>query len=224
MKTFNKQSRLKWISGTLVVLIISVGLLGFNNDDKRNFSIVKNLDIFYTLFRELNSYYVDETSPEKLIKKSIDEMLQSLDPYTTYIPEDDMADFKFMTTGEYGGMGSLISRQGEHVVIAEPYEGFPAQQAGLKAGDKLLEVNGVNVVGKATSEVSDLLKGTANTPLKLKIDRPGENKPLNIELIRRKISINPVPYYGMVSDKTERAGIICHPAPPASYLSTSLWQ
>ncbi len=202
MKLFNKQSRLRWISGTLVVLVISAGLVSFNNDDDRNFSIVKNLDIFYTLFRELNSYYVDETNPEKLIKKGINEMLKSLDPYTTYIPEDDMDDFKFMTTGEYGGMGSLISRQGEYVVIAEPYEGFPAQTAGLKAGDKLVEVNNVNVVGKATSEVSDLLKGQANTPLKLKIKRPGQNKPLTIELIRRKISINPVPYYGMVSDNT----------------------
>ncbi|WP_066630418.1 S41 family peptidase [Labilibacter marinus] len=202
MKIFNKQSRLKWISGTLVLLVVSIGLVGFNNDDKRNFSIVKNLDIFYTLFRELNSYYVDETNPEELIKKGIDEMLESLDPYTTYIPEDDMEDFKFMTTGEYGGMGSLISRNGEHVVIAEPYEGFPAQKAGLKAGDKLIEINGENVVGKSTSDVSDKLKGPANTPLKLKLDRPGEDKPLTIELIRRKISINPVPYYGMVSDKT----------------------
>ncbi|TLX77073.1 S41 family peptidase [Labilibacter sediminis] len=202
MQIFNKNSRLKWISGSLIILVLSVGLVGFNNDDKRNFSIVKNLDIFYTLFRELNSYYVDETNPEKLIKTGIDEMLESLDPYTTFIPEDDMEDFKFMTTGEYGGMGSLISRSGDYVVIAEPYEGFPAQLAGLKAGDKLLEVNEVNVVGKKTSEVSDLLKGPANTPLKLKIDRPGEDKPLTIELIRKKISINPVPYYGMVSENT----------------------
>ena len=202
MKILNKQNRLRWVSGTLVVLVVSVGLVGFNNNDNRNFSIVKNLDIFYTLFRELNSYYVDETNPEKLIKTGIDEMLESLDPYTTYIPEDDMEDFKFMTTGEYGGMGSLISKQGDYIVIAEPYEGFPAQLAGLKAGDKLIEINEVNVVGKSSSDVSNMLKGPANTPLKLKIDRPGENKPVTIELIRKKISINPVPYYGMVSDKT----------------------
>ncbi|MCW3806489.1 S41 family peptidase [Plebeiibacterium marinum] len=202
MNRFLKSSRVKWISSMLIVMVVSVGLLGFNNDDKRNFSIIKNLDIFYTLFRELNSYYVDETNPEKLIKTGIDNMLESLDPYTTYIPEDDMEDFKFMTTGEYGGMGSLISKNGEYIVIAEPYEGFPAQKAGLKAGDKLLEVNGVHVVGKASSEVSELLKGAPNTPLKLKIDRPGTNKPLTIELIREKISINPVPYFGMVNDKT----------------------
>ncbi len=191
---------MKWISGSLIVLIISFGLVGFNNDDDRNFSIVKNLDIFYTLFRELNSYYVDDTNPEKLIKTGIDNMLESLDPYTTYIPEDDMEDFKFMTTGEYGGMGSLISKNGDYIVIAEPYEGFPAQKAGLKAGDKLIEVNEVNVVGKKSSEVSELLKGAPNTPLKLKIKRPGVDKHLIIELIRQKISINPVPYYGIVSD------------------------
>ncbi|SMO60993.1 C-terminal processing peptidase-3. Serine peptidase. MEROPS family S41A [Saccharicrinis carchari] len=202
MNIFKKQSRIKWIVGSLIVLVVGGSLVGFANNDKRNFSIVKNLDIYYTLFRELNSYYVDETNPEKLIKTSIDEMLESLDPYTTYIPEDDMEDFKFMTTGEYGGMGSLISRQGDYVVIAEPYEGFPAHLAGLKAGDKLLEINAVRVVGMPTSEVSDLLKGPPNTPLKLKIERPGTNKPINIELIRKKISINPVPYYGMISDKT----------------------
>ncbi len=202
MKIFKKNSRIKWISSGLVVLVISVGLVGFVNDEERNFSIVKNLDIFYTLFRELNTYYVDETNPEKLIKTGIDNMLESLDPYTTYIPEDDMEDFKFMTTGEYGGMGSLISKNGNYIVIAEPYEGFPAQKAGLKAGDRLLEVNGVDVVGKSSSDVSELLKGSPNTPLKLKIERPGTSKPLNIELVREKIAINPVPYYGMVNKTT----------------------
>jgi carboxyl-terminal processing protease len=184
------------------MVMLSIGFVGFTNDEDRNFSIVKNLDIFYTLFRELNSYYVDETNPEKLIKTGIDNMLESLDPYTTFIPESDMEDFKFMTTGEYGGMGSLISKIDDYVVIAEPYEGFPAQKAGLKAGDRIIEVNEVNVVGKKTSEVSELLKGPANTPLKIKIERPGEDDPMIIELVRQKISINPVPYFGMVSDKT----------------------
>ncbi|WP_075603867.1 S41 family peptidase [Saccharicrinis aurantiacus] len=202
MSKFKKQGRAKWIGISLIVVLLSGGLAGFINDDQRNFSIVKNLDIFYTLFRELNSYYVDETDPEDLIKTGIDNMLESLDPYTTYIPEDDMEDFNFMTTGEYGGIGSLISKSDEYIIIAEPYEGFPAQLAGLKAGDKLLEINDVDVVGKKSSEVSDLLKGPVNTPLKLKIDRPGEEKALTIDLTRQKISINPVPYYGMVNDKT----------------------
>ncbi len=202
MTKMKKQNHLKWISISLIVFVLSAGLAGFTNDDKRNFEIVKNLDIFYTLFRELNSYYVDDTNPEKLIKTGIDNMLESLDPYTTYIPEDDMEDFNFMTTGEYGGIGSIISKSGDYIVIAEPYEGFPAQKAGLTAGDKLLEIDGKSVVGLKTSEVSDLLKGPTNTPLKLKIERPGQTKPITIDLVREKISINPVSYYGMLNDKT----------------------
>ncbi len=195
------KKRIKWMASLSVVFVMLFGLYSFN-DDKRNFDIVKNLDIFYTLFRELNSYYVDKTDPEELITTGINEMLESLDPYTTYIPEDDMEDFKFMTTGEYAGIGSLISKKGQYVVIAEPYEGFPAAKAGLKAGDKVLEVDGKNVVDKNTSDVSDLLKGPANTTVKIKVERPGENKPLAFEFERKKIQINAVEYAGMVNDET----------------------
>ena len=135
-----------WIAISLSVLI-TFGFVAANTD-QRNFEIVKNLDIFYTLFRELNSSYVDETEPEKLIKTSIDAMLESLDPYTTYIPESEMEDFRFMTTGEYAGIGALITKRGQYVVISEPYEGFPAQQSGLKAGDRILEINGE--IGRAS--------------------------------------------------------------------------
>ena len=115
----------KFVKITLIftlVLGIGVGVLSFT-EDSRNFAIIKNLDIFYSMFRELNSYYVDKTDPEKLIKISMDKMLESLDPYTTYIPESEMDDFKFMTTGEYGGIGSLITKSGDYIVISEPYEG-----------------------------------------------------------------------------------------------------
>ncbi|MCG8580649.1 MAG: S41 family peptidase [Bacteroidales bacterium] len=201
MNKFFRTRKVRWIAGVSLVLVMTLGLYSFN-DDKRNFEVVKNLDIFYTLFREVNSYYVDETDPEKLITEGINNMLESLDPYTTYIPESDMEDFRFMTTGEYAGIGSLISKRGEYVVIAEPYEGFPAAMAGLKAGDKILEIDGKNMVGKNTPDVSDNLKGAANTELKIKVQRPGVEKPINIELERKKISINPVPYYGMVNDRT----------------------
>ncbi len=134
MNNFFRTRRVRWIAGVSLVMVMLLGLYSFN-DDKRNFEVIKNLDIFYTLFREVNSYYVDETNPEELITEGINNMLESLDPYTTYIPESDMEDFRFMTTGEYAGIGSLISKKGEYVVIAEPYEGFPAAKAGLKAGD-----------------------------------------------------------------------------------------
>jgi carboxyl-terminal processing protease len=196
-----RKKRFGWIALGSLVVILSLGIVGFNNDNK-NFEIVKNLDIFYSVFRELNTIYVDETDPSKLIRTSIDEMLSSLDPYTSFIPESEMEDFKFMTTGEYGGIGSLITRLENNVVIAEPYEGFPAHLAGLKAGDKILEINGQSMAGKSTSDVSALLKGTVNSSVKLKIERPGTSKPLNIELIRKNIQINPVPYYGMVDKET----------------------
>ncbi|HKK42594.1 MAG TPA: PDZ domain-containing protein, partial [Bacteroidales bacterium] len=122
----------------LFIVLFSVGFTTIRNKD---LEIVKNLDIYYTLFRELNMFYVDETDPEELVSTSINAMLSSLDPYTTYIPESNMDDFKFQTTGEYGGIGSLIRRSGDYVIIAEPYEGFPAAESGLRAGDKIIKVN-----------------------------------------------------------------------------------
>ena len=190
-----------WLIAISLSVLVTFGFVAATND-QRNFEIVKSLDIFYTLFRELNSSYVDEIQPEKLIKTSIDGMLESLDPYTTYIPESDMDDFKFMTTGEYAGIGALITKRGEHVVISEPYEGFPAQQSGLKAGDRILEINGENMINKETAQVSERLKGPASTNLKVKVERPGIKTPLVIPITRRVIQINPVPYYGMVNNET----------------------
>lgn len=183
------------------VCVLAISFYSFKQDDK-NFQIAKNLDIYYTLFRELNLFYVDDVNPDKLVKTSIDKMLESLDPYTNYISEDDVEDFKFMTTGEYAGIGSLISKQKDKIVIAEPYEGFPAQKAGLKAGDVLLEVAGKSTAKLSTEDVSNLLKGPAGKPVMLKVERLGEKKPLNIEIIREKIQIDPVPYYGMLDKET----------------------
>lgn len=183
------------------VCLLSISFYSFKQDDK-NFQIAKNLDIFYTLFRELNLFYVDDVNPDKLVKTSIDKMLESLDPYTNYISEDDVEDFRFMTTGEYAGIGALISKQKEKIVIAEPYEGFPAQKGGLRAGDVLLEVAGKSTAKLSTEDVSNLLKGPAGKPVMLKIERLGEKKPLNIEIIREKIQIDPVPYYGMLDKET----------------------
>ena len=153
----------------------------------KDLELVKNLDIYYTLFRELNMFYVDETDPEKLVTTSIDAMLASLDPYTTYIPESDMDDFKFQTTGEYGGIGSLIRRSGDHVIIADPYDGFPAAKAGIRAGDMILEVDGsFHRTAWPLNQSVKSLKGKPGTELTLTIERYGEEKPLDFTLIQRE--------------------------------------
>jgi len=183
----------------LFIVLFSVGFTTIRNKD---LEIVKNLDIYYTLFRELNMFYVDETDPEELVSTSINAMLSSLDPYTTYIPESNMDDFKFQTTGEYGGIGSLIRRSGDYVIIAEPYEGFPAAKSGLRAGDKIIKVNGKPADKQDIEKVSDQLKGQPGTELILTIERYGEEKALDFSLVREKISVRNVPYYGMTDPHT----------------------
>ena len=183
------------------IFVFAVSFYSFKQDDK-NFQIAKNLDIYYTLFRELNLFYVDDIDPTKLVKTSVDKMLESLDPYTNFIPEADMEDFRFMTTGEYAGIGALISKQKGKILISEPYEGFPAQKSGLKAGDVLLEVAGKSTEKLSTEDVSSLLKGPANKSVALKIQRYGQKKPMDIDIMREKIQIDPVPYYGMLDKET----------------------
>jgi len=184
-----------------VLLAFSFAVTSFTRDEKL-FQIDKNLDIYYTLMRELNLFYVDDINSTKLVKTSIDKMLESLDPYTNYIPESEMDDFKFMTTGEYAGIGALISKQNDDIIIAEPYEGFPAQKAGLKAGDVLLEVAGKSTKEMSTEDVSNLLKGPAKEVVKVKIQRPGVKKSFDVDITREKIQIDAVPYYGMLDDET----------------------
>jgi len=164
------------------------------------FEVSKNLDIFTTLFREVNIYYVDETKPGEMIEKAIDSMLEDLDPYTNYIPESDIEDFRFQTTGQYGGIGAMIRKKGDYVVIAEPYEGFPADKAGLKAGDKLLEIDGKSVKGKTTQEVSSVLKGQPGVEVKLLIEGPGVKESILKEFTREEVKVKSIPYMGMVDD------------------------
>lgn len=189
----------KLFISALIIVIAGLGFYSFNQDDK-NFELAKNLEIFYSLFRELNMFYVDEINPGKLVKTSIDEMLKSLDPYTNFISEDQMEDFRFMTTGEYAGIGALIGNQKGKIVISEPYEGFPAQKFGLKAGDIILEVEGKSTKDMTTEDVSNLLKGPAKRAVKIKLQRPGEKKPYVVDVIREKITIEAVPYYGMLNN------------------------
>ena len=131
------------------------------------------------------------------MKRGIDAMLESLDPYTTYIPESEKEDFEFMTTGQYGGIGAIITKKGDWVYVSEPYEGFPADKAGLIAGDKFIEIAGESAKGKSTEDVSKVLKGEPNTAVKVLIEREGLDKPFEVEIIREEIKLNSVPYYGL---------------------------
>ncbi|MFM2285382.1 MAG: hypothetical protein RLZZ543_879, partial [Bacteroidota bacterium] len=199
MNFFRQSStRLRLFAATALIAIVSFVSLSFKDD---YFEISKNLDIFATLFREVNLYYVDEVQPGQLMKTGIDAMLESLDPYTNYIPEDDIEDARFMTTGQYGGIGALIRTKEEHIVIAEPYEDSPAAKADLRAGDVILEIEGKSTKGKTTSDIVKVLKGQPNTPVKLLIKRDGEEKSIEKTIMREEIKVDNVPYYGMVDDK-----------------------
>ena len=186
----------KWKTLLLSSAIVGAGAFTISAGDSY-FEISKNLEIFNELYKELNIYYVDGTEPGKLMKIGIDAMLSSLDPYTQYIPESDMEDYRFMTTGQYGGIGALIKRREEHLLISEPYEGYPAMKAGIWAGDEILEVDGRKVTGLSTEEVSKLLKGQASTPVKVLLQRKGL-EPTLYTLVREEIKIPDVPYKGII--------------------------
>jgi carboxyl-terminal processing protease len=191
LKKINMKKKLKFLLLALCISIISIISIGFNDN---YFEISKNIDIFTTLYKELNTFYVDETVPGDLMKKGIDEMLKSLDPYTTYIPESEVEDFRFQTTGQYGGIGAMITRIDDYVVISEPYENFPAQKAGLMSGDIILEINGKSAKSKTTEEVSKVLKGQPNTSVEILIRRPFLEKPFKVIFDRQKVSVPSVPY------------------------------
>jgi carboxyl-terminal processing protease len=186
----------------LSLLILSIfSIVAFTKPGDKYFEIAKNLDIFATLFKEVNTYYVDEISPNTIMKKGIDAMLESLDPYTNYIPEDEIEDFRTLQTGQYGGIGAVIGKRNDKSIILMPYEGFPAHKAGLMVGDEIMSVDGIVVDKKNTSDISKLLKGQSNTQVLVTIKRYGVEKPFEVKLTREKIKIDNVPYYGMVNEK-----------------------
>ena len=166
----------------------------FGQNKQNNFEISKSLEIYNDLLRELNLNYVDEIDPAELNEAAIDAMLDGLDPYTVFIPESEIETYKLMTTGEYGGIGALIQYDGEYTRISDPYEGWPAQKAGLRAGDAIISVNGVDTHKKPTDQVSELLKGQPGTEVTLKIKRYGVEKPIEFTLKREKVKIDNIPY------------------------------
>ncbi|MFM7006901.1 MAG: S41 family peptidase [Flavobacteriales bacterium] len=165
-----------------------------------SFETLKSLEIMDQIYEHLDLYFVDETKNGQLAKTGIDAMLKELDPYTVYYHESNIEDYRLMTTGQYGGIGALIRKMGDFSYISEPYEGKPAQVAGLKAGDKIISIDGKSMEKKSTEDVSDALKGPKGTSFELVIERTGEGKK-NFKITRDEIKLPDVPYYGMLEGK-----------------------
>ncbi len=168
--------------------------------ENEHYEANKQLDIFNSLFKELDMFYVDSINAEKTVRNGIDYMLSKLDPYTVYYTEEEMKDFKFITTGEYAGIGSIISQREGKIIVSDPYEGMPAALAGLQAGDEILEIDGESLKDKTTAQASEKLKGQPNTVVKIKLQRLGEKKPMTVEVMRKRIQLNPVKYYGVLKN------------------------
>ncbi|MCH8903226.1 MAG: S41 family peptidase [Bacteroidetes bacterium] len=193
-------SAVKKFRNIWVVLIITSIIISYSFVD-HYFEISKNLEIFTSIYKELNAKYVDDIEPGTLMRTGIDAMLESLDPYTNFISEADIADYTFQTTGKYGGIGARIRNKDEHVVIVEPYEGYAAFKAGLRAGDVILEIDEQSTKEKDSEDIRKLLRGSEGTKVSLLIRRPPSNEEMMIEIVREEINIDNVPYFGMVNDE-----------------------
>ncbi|MDD2284375.1 MAG: S41 family peptidase [Paludibacter sp.] len=202
----------------LILIFLLTGFSGavFSQQTTKTFRISKSLSIFNSVLRELDMYYVDTLDHDKMVKSAVDQMLRNLDPYTVYIPETASDDITFMTTGEYGGIGAIITKTTDGICISEPYEGMPAQKNGLKAGDIILEIDGEKTSDFSVADASAKLKGTPNTEIRLKIKRYGEKKTLEKKFPREKIQIHPIPFsniaapkigYILLNDFTEQAAM-----------------
>jgi carboxyl-terminal processing protease len=210
----NKIRKIVLVAILPVLLFISVATVNTN----QYFEISKNLDVFATLYKELNTYYVDDVEPATLIRSGIDAMLGSLDPYTNFISEDEIEDFRLQTTGKYGGIGAFIRKVDDFVVVSEPYENYPAYKAGLLAGDIITSIEGQSVKDKNSDDVSKLLKGQAGTAVTIHVKRPladGTQKDMTVTLTREEIKLLNVPFSGMINNEigyirlanfTEQAG------------------
>ncbi|GAB4131629.1 MAG: S41 family peptidase [Bacteroidia bacterium] len=189
---------------TLPLLIVAGGYLSLaiGGREDHQFEISKNMEIFGTLYQQLNKLYVDEPKPGQLMKTGIDAMLASLDPYTNYITEEEIEDYKIQISGHYGGVGVQVRIIDGEFVVAEPYEGFAAHKAGIKAGDIIQEVNGNKIKGKTFEQVGKLMKGVAGSPVKVKILRPGETEPREYDLLREEVKVKNVTHSTLLENNT----------------------
>lgn len=193
---FNSMNKLITLLFALILLIFSHHV--FAQSKSQAFEISKNLDIYATLFKELNNNYVDEIHPGELNTLALDAMLESLDPYTIYIPESKVEDMKYLTTGEYGGIGVGVVKRDEKVMIVSLQENSPAQEQGLLSGDEILSVDDQDLTEKTDEEINTLLKGQPGTPTKVTIKRMGEEVPMDFQVLRRNLDVDNIPYYGML--------------------------
>jgi carboxyl-terminal processing protease len=183
------------------ITIMGLSLASFSDPGERFFDIAKNLDIYATLFKELNRYYVDEINPNKTVKTSIDAMLKSFDPYTVYYAEDDIEDYMTMTTGKYNGIGIVTGNRNGRITIMLIDEGTPAEKAGLKIGDEIVKVDGIDLKSKKGVDPGKLIKGQTGTSVKLTVKRYGTDKLEDIAVTRDVVKLKNVPYYGMINDE-----------------------
>ena len=184
----------------VIILLLAIPFVAFKYDD-RYFEIAKNLDIFATMFKELNAYYVDEINPNKAMRLSIESMLKQLDPYTNFYPEDDIEDYMTMATGKYNGIGATVSHQNNKHLVVMIYEGSPADKAGLKIGDEILKIDGVDVVSRKDVDMSRLMKGQTGTTVKMQIKRYGQNSPVDLTVGRDIVKTLNVPHSGMINNE-----------------------
>jgi carboxyl-terminal processing protease len=181
--------------------LISVAILislSFTQPTERYFEIAKNLDIFATLFKEVNALYVDDVNPNTLVRTGIDAMLASLDPYTNYIPEDEVEDFRTINTGQYGGIGAITREIGNRTIVTMIMEGYGAQKGGLKIGDEVLKIDDIELSKLSREQSGQLMKGQVGTSVTLTVKRIGVTEPIKLEFKREKIKVNNVPYFGMI--------------------------
>jgi len=191
----------KYINSFLMFALLVFVLFAFKKDPKDNsFEIAKNIDIFATMYKEVNNYYVDEVNPNKIMRTGIDAMLKSLDPYTVFISEDQIEDYRTMTTGEYGGIGATVGTRNGKTLIIMPFEDSPARKSGLKIGDEILQINEVKIQGKNQNDISRLLKGQPGTEVELIIKRYGATQTEKIKIKRERIKVNNVPFSDIVAD------------------------
>lgn len=195
---------MKTTTTRLIALLIALGLstAAFRvAEDNNYFEILKNIEIFTNLYKELNTNYVDEIDPGKLMRTGLESMVGSLDPFTNYIPESRIEEFRIASEGKYRGIGATVRRKGEELVLTDLYEDSPANRSGLKAGDRILAIDGKTTQGKTPSEVNEILQGFPGSEVTLSVQPFGTDKPEEVTLVRGEVSIANVPYSGMVSDE-----------------------